>query len=150
MTPENQKKFNVTAGGTFGFLGLMFVLMTFYVAAVPAPPKPAPTLAVPMVSPASCRDMLTQLGYVSSLTSGGGVSAKDASLTDPEGALTKATAAIAMCKMSLNEFCMGSACPDPGISFKLVPEKQFAEYLRKMTPAPVAASAASAAKPKKK
>lgn len=119
MTPETKKKFNIAAGSTFSVLGLICFIVAFYVASVPATPKPAPVSPLPIVNTSSCRDVLTQMGYTATLANGG-VTAKDASLDDPQAALTKATAAIGLCKLKLGEFCMGAGCTEPGVSFTLI------------------------------
>jgi hypothetical protein len=120
MTPENKKKFNVMTGSTFAVLGIVCFIVAAYAASVPAVPKPAPVNPAPVVSASSCRDVLAQMGYTATLSSGGGVTAKDpGAVSDPQGALIKATAAIGICKMALQEFCMGSECADPGIAFTI-------------------------------
>lgn len=119
MTPETQKKVNVTAGSTLSVLGLICFVIAFYVATVPAVPRPAPVSPQPIVNTSSCRDVLTQMGYTATLINGG-VTAKDVSLDDPQAALTKATAALGLCKLKLSEFCMGSGCADPGLTFTLI------------------------------
>lgn len=118
MTPDTNRKLNGTAGSVFAVLGLICFAVAFYAATVPALPKPAPVSPQPIVNASSCRDVLTQMGYTATLANGG-VTAKDGSLDDPQAALTKATAAIGLCKLKLAEFCMGSGCTDPGLTFTL-------------------------------
>jgi hypothetical protein len=118
MSPEAKKKFNVAAGSAFIVLGLLCFAVAAYVASVPATPKPAPTNPQPIVSASSCRDTLVQMGYRANLSTGG-VDAQENSLEDPHAQLTKATAAIGLCRMKLVEFCMGSGCAEGGLSFKL-------------------------------
>jgi hypothetical protein len=120
MTPEAKKQFNTIGGTLFGILGLGFFAVAAYVASVPAPEKPMPVSPMPMVNVASCRDVLQTMGY-SARVENGKVLANDLSLEDPQVALTKATAAIGVCKMALNAFCMGEACTEPGVSFTLTP-----------------------------
>jgi hypothetical protein len=124
MTPETKKKFNITAGSIFGVLGLTCFAVAAYVASVPAAPKPAPVSPMPIVNASSCRDTLLQMGYTATLANGGGVTAKDNSIDDPQAALTKATAAIGLCELPLGEFCMGSGCTEPGVTFTLMPHKR--------------------------
>lgn len=146
MTPESKKQFNLLAGVLFGVLGMGCFGVAAYVASVPAPPKPAPVQMTPVVNVASCRDVLQAMGYSTRMESGG-VSANDAALDDPQAALTKATAAIGVCKMTLDTFCMGEACTEPGVSFKLVPAARPAPGGAK--PAAPAAPTAVAADAKK-
>ena len=120
MTPEAKKQFNLIGGTLFGFLGLGCFAVAAYVASVPAPVKPIPVSPMPTVNVASCRDVLQTMGY-SARVENGTVSANDSSLDEPQIALTKATAAIGVCKMALSTFCMGEACSEPGVSFKLAP-----------------------------
>lgn len=120
MTPEAKKQFNLIGGTLFGVLGLVCFAVAAYVASVPAPARPTPVSPYPMVNVASCRDVLQTMGY-SARIDNGTVSAVDTSLEDPQVALTKATAAIGVCRMALSTFCMGEACAEPGVSFKLTP-----------------------------
>jgi hypothetical protein len=141
MTPEAKKQFNTIGGTLFGILGLICFAVAAYVASVPAPAKPMPVSPLPMVNVASCRDVLQTMGY-SARVDNGAVTANDMSLDDPQVALTKATAAIGVCKMALSTFCMGEACPEPGVSFKLTPIVR-PGHKAVETAAPVVAAAAS-------
>jgi hypothetical protein len=145
MTPETKKQFNLLAGVLFGVLGMGCFGVAAYVASVPAEPKPAPVQLAPTVNVASCRDVLQSMGYSTRMESGG-VSANDAALDDPQAALTRATAAIGVCKMALDTFCMGEACPEPGVSFKLVPAPR-SGAAKPAVPVAAAASAAASAAP---
>lgn len=145
MTPEAKKQFNLIGGTLFGILGLGCFAIAAYVASVPAPAQPIPISPMPMVNVASCRDVLQTMGY-SARVENGIVSANDTSLDDPQVALTKATAAIGVCKMALSTFCMGEACSEPGVSFKLTP---IVRPGHKAVDATLAASAVPAASPAK-
>lgn len=143
MTPETKKQFNLLSGILFGVLGIGCFAVATYVSMVPADPKPAPVSPIPVISVPSCRDVLQTMGYTTRLE-GGGVYANDASLDDPHAALTKATAAMGVCKMALNTFCMGEACPEPGVSFKLMPAPRGGSGAVKPATAAAKAAAASA------
>lgn len=145
MTPEAKKQFNMIGGTLFGILGLVCFAIAAYVASVPAPAKPMPVSPMPMVNVASCRDVLQTMGY-SARVENGAVSANDMSLDDPQVALTKATAAIGVCKMALSTFCMGEACSEPGVSFKLTPIVRPGHKAVDAVPEAAAAAKASPAK----
>lgn len=129
MNPETKKNFNVIVGGVLSVLGFICFGVAAYAATVPAPSKPAPVSPQPIVNTSSCQQVLNQMGYVATLTSTG-VLARDESLEDPQAALTKATAAIGLCRLQLQEFCMGSECATPGLTFSLQADPR-AEATRK-------------------
>jgi hypothetical protein len=142
MTPESKKNMNVAAGIVFSILGLACFVIAFYVASVPGIPKPAPVHMAPVVSEASCRDTLAMMGYVTENKSGGGLKAKAGSLTDPQAALLKATAAVGLCRLKLVEFCMGSTCEGGGLTFTLAPAPKLAPVVA--APSSIALNASSA------
>lgn len=124
MTPETKRKFNISMGSLFILAGLASSGAGFFAATVPAEKRPAPVSSAPVVDLESCRTALTQMGY-SAIMQNKEIRAVEVSLDNPEQQLVKATAAINICRMELQEFCMGEACSQPNtLSFTISAESK--------------------------
>lgn len=118
MSPEQKRKFNTAAGGGFLAIGLFAWGLTAYFAFTPNPPKPVPVAAASKIDLASCRSLLTNLGYSASVV-GAEVTAFEELGTDPRHQLERASLATTACKLPLKSFCMGEGCERTGINLTL-------------------------------
>lgn len=118
MTPEQKRKYNTVMGGFLLSVGIVAWMTTVYFAVAPAKPKPAPMNAAPTVDMNSCRSALAQLGYSATIT-GNEVKAYEPLTADPQAQLEKASIATLICKVNLQEFCIGTGCAQPGVTLVL-------------------------------
>lgn len=128
MSPEQRKKFNTVFGSVFLTLGLFGYGMSAYYAVTPN--KPLASTVAPsreIVDSSSCVRAMLQLGFQAYVT-GPDVEVY-APLPGPNDdvkeLLEKASLGIAMCKLKMKEFCMGTTCKEgPGLRFKLSSPQQ--------------------------
>lgn len=120
MTPEKKRKFNTIAGSAFLTIGLLAWGLTVYFAVTPNPPKPTPVQPTAVVDLASCRSVLTSMGFSASVV-GREVSVFEELTSNPKVQLDRVTMAEAVCKLSLKSFCMGEGCDRVGVNFVLAP-----------------------------
>lgn len=120
MILEKQRIINTALGSMLLIFSFLCLGTTTYLALNPLPAIPAPVSGVPTIDKESCRSLLGQLGYNTSV-SNGEVQAQLApdALEDPQNQLRVASMGISACKLNLKKFCMGTACETPGLSFSL-------------------------------
>lgn len=118
MTPEAQRKFNISVGTLSLLFGLAAWAAAGYVALTPAQPRPAPVSPLPVIDLASCAQALTSMGLPASVRTAR-IEVFRADIDDPEKLLRDASLGLAACKLELQRFCMGEGCPQPGLSMTL-------------------------------
>lgn len=118
MTPEQKRKFNTSFGTVFMTFGVLAWGLAAYYAFTPNPPKPAPAIMAPSVDLNSCRNALSSLGFMVSV-SGDDITAFQAIGENPREQLERTSVAALICKLPVKEFCMGEGCEKPGISITL-------------------------------
>lgn len=123
MSPEQKRKFNTVFGSIFLAGAAVAWGLAVYFAITPAPPKPAPVHREATVGLGSCQMVLQSMGYQVSIVNNE-VQAYEPLSEDPQRQLEESTAAVHVCRMSLKEFCMGTGCARPGLSFTLARARQ--------------------------
>lgn len=117
MTPQGRATFNTWVGAALGFFGFLALGLTAYMVLTPLPAKPVQVIT-PKINAQSCQSSLAMAGYRTSHNKGE-VTVFEPLTDDPKTQMLKASYAIAACKLTLVTFCMGEACPAPGLSFTL-------------------------------
>ena len=126
MSPHAKKQFNTSVGGLFMGLGALAWLIAVVFALKPSDQKRLPPVSLaPSVDLTTCRTAVNQLYGFTSRMEKGSLVLTTQDIGNPQKVLNDATAAIALCKMELAEFCMGTGCPEQGMTMTLAqPENQ--------------------------
>jgi hypothetical protein len=116
MSPEQKRKFNSAFGTFFLVSGIAAWGLATYFAVTPNPPKPAPVFGGTTVDLRSCASTLRTLGYLDVDVQKNEVTAHEALSQNPHEQLDRATLAASVCHLEMKYFCIGEACPKPGLT----------------------------------
>lgn len=119
MNPKATKNINLFATVLFTLGGFACLGLAGYLTLTPAPPKQAQYISQRADKP-GCLKAAREMGFEVTKAETSMVNIHSSDLdSSPKEIVDKASLVIAACHVPMRSFCMGEACPAPGITFML-------------------------------